>query len=542
MGDELKEIRDEFLAEAQETLELLDQRFVALEAAPDNRELLDEIFRAMHSMKGAAGFLGFTRLVDVAHRAETILNRLRRGEMAVSRPVIDAVLESVDVVKAMLAGIREFGSDAPVASAPVADRLAGLAGPSGLPRDRGRSLRVSEKDETLRVETRRLDNVMNLVGELVLERNRLMKLGGGLGRRYESDRTVAELSDTLAQVNLLTTELQLAVMRARMVPVRKVLGKLPRMVRDLAQRLGKKVRLEMLGEDTELDKSVADELGGLLGHLVRNAVDHGIEPPGDRERAGKPGEGIVRIAVSRQGDSIAIRIEDDGRGLQVGKIKARALARGLVSEAELAGMEPRDLFDLICLPGFTTVEEATDVSGRGVGMDVVRAGIRKLNGGMAIDSSPGQDTTMTLVLPLTIAIIQALLVEAGSSTFAIPLASVSEVVKVAARDLKTVAGREVLHLRDRVLPLLRLAEELGILPDSTREAFYVVVAGLGDRQVGLIVDLLRSREEVVVKPLGDSLVHVNGIVGATITGEGRVVLILDVPELVANARPGRTAA
>ncbi|WP_447983429.1 chemotaxis protein CheA [Nitrospira sp. Nam74] len=619
MDDELKEILSEFLVEAEEMIELLDQRFISLEADPTNRAMLDEIFRAMHSMKGSGGFLGFTRLVDVAHRAENILNKLRQGDMAVTPAVINVVLEAVDVVKLLMADIRESGTDTHVEVVAISAKLDNiLAGqqpgqvetsvtpsisaadpavsteptndataPTKLgeiliqegsaskeqvlealeQQDRKLPLgeilvqsgvitektletalqkqakpsKGGEDDQTIRVETSRLDSVMNLVGELVLGRNRLMKLGGGLEQSYENEPLVRGLTETLAQLNLVTTDLQLAVMKTRMLPIRKVLAKFPRMVRDLSQKLGKQVRLELHGEETELDKSVADEVGDPLVHIVRNAIDHGIELPAERQASGKALEGLVRIAASQEGNSIVIRIQDDGKGLQVDRIKAKALSRGIVSEAELASMDPRDVLNMVFLPGFSTAEKVTDVSGRGVGMDVVRTNIRRINGSVEIDSQVGKGSVITIKLPLTIAIIQALLVEVEQATFAIPLGSVIEAVKITKDDVKTINGREVLTLRERVLPLLRLSEEFEIPRDTTCEKFYVVVVGMGERHVGVIVDRLRSQEEVVIKSMGDYLSEIKGVAGATITGEGKVVLILDIPELVQSLRGGRQA-
>jgi two-component system, chemotaxis family, sensor kinase CheA len=619
MDDELKEILTEFLVEAEEMIELLDQRFISLEADPTNRAMLDEIFRAMHSMKGSGGFLGFTRLVDVAHRAENILNKLRQGDMAVTPAVINVVLEAVDVVKLLMTDIRESGTDTHVEvvaiSAKLDDILAGQGAghavtavtppmPSADPavptdpahdapaptklgeiliqegsvskeqvlealeqQDRKLPLgeilvqsgvitektletalqkqakpsKAGEDDQTIRVETSRLDSVMNLVGELVLGRNRLMKLGGGLEQSYENEPLVRGLTETLAQLNLVTTDLQLAVMKTRMLPIRKVLAKFPRMVRDLSQKLNKQVRLELHGEETELDKSVADEVGDPLVHIVRNAIDHGIELPAERQASGKAMEGLVRIAASQEGNSIVIRIQDDGKGLQVDRIKAKALSRGIASEAELASMDPRDVLNMVFLPGFSTADKVTDVSGRGVGMDVVRTNIRRINGSVEIDSQVGKGSVITIKLPLTIAIIQALLVEVEQATFAIPLGSVIEAVKITKDDVKTINGREVLTLRERVLPLLRLSEEFEIPRDTTCDKFYVVVVGMGERHVGVIVDRLRSQEEVVIKSMGDYLSEIKGVAGATITGEGKVVLILDIPELVQSLRGGRQA-
>jgi len=620
MSDEMQEILNDFLTESNEMLEVLDQRFVTLESDPNNTDLLNEIFRAMHSMKGSAGFLGFNHLVDVAHRGENILNKLRQAEMAVSPTIISVILETIDVIKAIMADIRESGTDnhtptqviaakldailsgtAPTqatSAAPVAPSAApsmeALAAASELaaaqPPTLGEILvnegfaskdqvldalnaqqhqpepktplgeillqakaiteraldqalhkqekqpKPAEEDATIRVETKRLDSVMNLVGELVLGRNRLIKIGTQLEQNHESDPQVRVLSETLAQLNLVTTDLQLAVMKTRMLPIKKVFAKLPRMVRDLSQKLNKQVHLEMRGEETELDKSVADEVGDPLVHLVRNAIDHGIETPAERQAKGKPGEGQLTIAASQEGNSIVIRINDDGRGIQVEKIKAKALAKGLISEAELAAMEHREILNLIFLPGFSTAEQVTDVSGRGVGMDVVRTNIRKINGTVDLESEVGKGSQIIIKLPLTIAIIQALMVEVERSIFAIPLSTVIEAVRISRHDIKTINGREVLHLRDRVLPLIRLAQEFDIPTDSERERFYVVVAALGDRRVGVVVDELRSQEEVVIKSIWDYLETVKGVSGATITGEGKVVLILDTSELVQNAQ------
>jgi len=619
MSDEMQEILNDFLTESNEMLEVLDQRFVTLESDPNNTDLLNEIFRAMHSMKGSAGFLGFNHLVDVAHRGENILNKLRQAEMAVNPTIISVILETIDVIKAIMADIRESGTDNHVATAAIAAKLDDIlngttaaapptqtqaaastkvdapaaveaSAPVAPAQTLGEILvndgvaskeqvfdaltaqqhqpepktplgeillqakaiteraldqalhkqdkqpKPAEEDATIRVETKRLDSVMNLVGELVLGRNRLIKIGTQLEQQHESDPQVRVLSETLAQLNLVTTDLQLAVMKTRMLPIKKVFAKLPRMVRDLSQKLNKQVHLEMRGEETELDKSVADEIGDPLVHLVRNAIDHGIETPAERQAKGKAGEGQLTIAASQEGNSIVIRINDDGRGIQVEKIKEKALAKGLISEAELSTMEHREILNLIFLPGFSTAEKVTDVSGRGVGMDVVRTNIRKINGSVDLESEPGKGSQIIIKLPLTIAIIQALMVEVERSIFAIPLSTVIEAVRISRSEIKTINGREVLHLRDRVLPLIRLAQEFDIPTDSDRERFYVVVAALGDRRVGVVVDELRSQEEVVIKSIWDYLETVKGVSGATITGEGKVVLILDTSELVQNAQ------
>lgn len=622
MNDEMKEILNDFLAESSEMLEALDQHFVKLETEPSNTELLNEIFRCMHSMKGSAGFLGFTHLVEVAHQAESLLNKLRQGEMTVSPFIIDIILEAVDAVKMLQSDIRETGGDSHVETQGIVNKLAltmdsaddlmlsvsppkkagmgttsyapspppaemapssmaeppdisslstlseappfegpvgieGVAelaavseGPVGLSdvlhkmkEATTRTVQAAsspgsklsggkEEDQTVRVETKRLDHVMNLVGELVLNRNRLMKLGNGLEEQDEINPALRELNMTLAQLNLVTSDLQLAVMKTRMVPIRKVFSRFPRLVRDLAGKLGKQVRLELVGEDTEVDKSVADELSDPLVHLVRNSMDHGLETAADRKQHGKSPEGYVRLSAQQEGNSIVIRVEDNGRGLQVEKIAEKALEKGLVAQSELDSMSPREIMNLIFLPGFSTADQVSDVSGRGVGMDVVRTNISRMNGSLELDSDPGQGSRVTIKLPLTVAIIQALMVEVECATFAIPLASVVEAVKVTKDEIKSINRQAVLNLRERILPLLDLGETFHIPRDRTDDECYVVVVKIGEQQFGVVVNRLRAQEEVVIKSLGEFLANVKCVAGATITGDGKVVLILDMADLV----------
>ena len=603
MNDEMKEIVQDFLVESQEVLDGLDQRFVALEKNPDNTDLLNEIFRAAHSMKGSAGFLGFTRLVEVAHHAESIMNKMRQREMAVERPVVDTILEAFDVIKGLLNDIKETGSDGHVDVSGILAKLAAVLNQPARPgapaqapattpapeppkklgailieegalsseqlsdaltkqevipllgeilvREKvvaeevvDRALKKqgpktgAEEDQTIRVETRRLDQVMNLVGELVLGRNRMMKLSTGLEQSHEADPLVRELAETIGQLDLITSDLQTAVMRTRMLPMRKVLGKFPRMVRDLANKVGKKVGLELVGEDTELDKSVIEEIGDPLVHLIRNAIDHGLETPEERRASGKQEQGTIRLEAAQEGDRIIIRISDDGRGIPLEKIKAKALSRGLVTPQEISTWARREIINLIFQPGFSTAEKVTDVSGRGVGMDVVRTNISRINGTVEVDTDEGRGSTVTIKLPLTIAIIQALMVAVERQTFAIPLTSVVEAVKLGPGDLKTINGREVLTLRDHVLPLLRLSTMFEIpMQEDPSDLGYVVVVAVCERRFGIMVDRLHAQEEVVIKSLGDLLGEITGVAGATITGEGKVVLILDMAELVQAMHP-----
>ncbi len=596
-NEEMKEILQDFLAEAEEMLEGLDTFFVQLEANPEDRTLLNEIFRTAHSIKGSAGFIGLTRVVDVAHHAENVLNQLRQGQMRADPVVIDIILESMDALKLLIQEVKtgkpeeidieslnqkldlllQWGEDvqtesvashgvasegtetsgesesqelqeflvedaeesseappAPATRASPAPAARGEVVPSAAPEAGGAPVPAGEGDQTIRVETSRLDNVMNLVGELVLGRNRLVKLSSEHAGEEDPERQMKEISEAVAQLSRVTTDLQLAVIKTRMQPIRKVLGKFPRMVRDLSRKMGKEVRLELSGEETELDKSVIEEIGDPLVHIIRNAIDHGLEDPEERVRSGKPAEGVVRISAYQEGNSIVIEVSDDGKGIDVARVRDKAVERKLIQPADAERMSETELVNLIFLPGFSTAEKVTDVSGRGVGMDVVRTNINKINGSVDIRTAMGAGSTFVIRLPLTIAIIQALMVTIGSEVYAIPLQSVVETVKITREDIRTLSGSDVLNLRNQVLPLLRLRDEFKTPPgdqDDTRKC-YVVVVQLGSRLLGLIVDRLPYQEEVVIKSMGSLLSGIRGMAGATITGDGKVVLILDVGEIL----------
>jgi two-component system chemotaxis sensor kinase CheA len=585
--DDMAEILGEFLAETRESLAGLDQHFVDLETRPGDAGLLNEIFRSVHSIKGGAGFLGLSDLVQVAHGSENVLGKLRSGELAVSAEIIDIVLESVDTIKAILGRLagedvaapdvpgtvqkldlmlqfaQEAASPPPAPAArpvppppppPAPEAAAPPPAPSAPPEPAAPAPQAApaagpapagpEAETSIRVDTARLDNVMNLVGELVLCRNRALKLISELDGAREADPALRELVDTAGQLNLVTTDLQLSVMKTRMQPVGKVFQKFPRMVRDLARRMDKHIELEILGEDTELDKSLLEELADPLVHLVRNAIDHGIETADARARAGKPRVGRVRLAARHDGASIIIAVTDDGAGIDPARLKAVVLRKGLMTAEQLEAMSDRDAFNLIFLPGFSTKEQASDLSGRGVGMDVVLTNIRKVGGIIDVDAAVGKGTTITLTLPLTIAIIQTLMVRAGDRLFAIPLAAIVETLRLAPGEIQRVDGQPMLRLRDRIVPVVSLARAFDI-PDAGPAGspepgthLNVIVVALAEKKVGLLVDALQHQEEVVIKSLGDYLGSVRGISGATINGEGRVVLILDVAGVIDRTARG----
>jgi two-component system chemotaxis sensor kinase CheA len=596
--DDMAEIFEEFLVETRESLASLDQHFIDLESHPGDTGLLNEIFRSVHSIKGGAGFLGLNDLVTVAHGSENVLNKLRGGELAVSPEIIDIVLESVDVIKAILAQLggedvgqldipgtvqklelmlqfaqesdapaapaetpAETPPDTPVDAAPEAPADAPVEPPPAEPVEAAppepappappapeappkaetaapaasTAAPKTEVETSIRVDTVRLDSVMNLVGELVLCRNRALKLISELDHRHEGDPSLRELVTTAGQLNLVTTDLQLSVMKTRMQPVGKIFQKFPRMVRDLSRKMGKQIELEIQGEDTELDKSLLEELGDPLVHLVRNAIDHGVETAEAREAAGKAPAGRVRLSADYDGASIVIRIADDGSGIDPDRIKATVQSRGLMSAEQLEGLSDKDAFNLIFLPGLSTKEQVSDLSGRGVGMDVVLHNIRKVGGIIDVDSTLGEGTTFTLTLPLTIAIIQTLMVRVGERLFAVPLSSIVETLRLEPQELQTVDGKPMIRLRERIIPIVPLADVFRI-PDVREvpegERINVIVVALAEKKVGLLVDTLHQQEEVVIKSMGDYLGDVPGISGATINGEGRVVLILDVGAMI----------
>ncbi len=397
-------------------------------------------------------------------------------------------------------------------------------------------------EQTIRVDVKRLDHLMNLIGELVLGKNRLIKINDDVEERYEGEEFLEELNQVVSIVSLVTTDLQIAVMKTRMLPIGKVFNKFPRMIRDLSRELGKKIELELGGEETELDKSIVEEIGDPLVHIIRNSCDHGVESIEQRLAAGKPETGIIGLKAYNEGNHIVIQITDDGAGMDPDRLKMIAIDKGVISEKEADIMGEKEAFGLIFRPGFSTAAQVTNVSGRGVGMDVVKTNIEKLNGIIDIDSELGRGTIMKLKIPLTLAIIQALLVGVQEEYYAIPLASVLETVRISKDEIYTVENRSVMRLRDDVLSLVHIADifEVEHVFDSSEHA-YVVVLGLAETKIGLIVDSLVGQEEIVIKSMGEYLKGMDGIAGATIRGDGGVTLIVDVAAIMHMAKTIKSA-
>ncbi|GAA8888359.1 chemotaxis histidine kinase/response regulator CheAY2 [Helicobacter pylori] len=656
--DDLQEIMEDFLIEAFEMNEQLDQDLVELEHNPEDLDLLNRIFRVAHTIKGSSSFLNLNILTRLTHNMEDVLNRARKGEIKITPDIMDVVLRSIDLMKTLLVTIRDTGSDtnngkeneieeavkqlqaitsqnlegakegtkeAPKkenqeevkkenikenqenkAKAPTAESLASdnpLADEPDLDytnmsaeeveaeierllnkrQEADKERRAQKKQEakpkqevapktetpktetsktpkietktkakadteenkapsigveqTVRVDVRRLDHLMNLIGELVLGKNRLIRIYGDVEERYDGEKFLEELNQVVSSISAVTTDLQLAVMKTRMQPVGKVFNKFPRMVRDLSRELGKSIELIIEGEETELDKSIVEEIGDPLIHIIRNSCDHGIEPLEERRRLNKPETGKVQLSAYNEGNHIVIKISDDGKGLDPVMLKEKAVEKGVISERDAEGMSDREAFNLIFKPGFSTAKVVSNVSGRGVGMDVVKTNIEKLNGIIEIDSEVGVGTTQKLKIPLTLAIIQALLVGVQEEYYAIPLSSVLETVRISQDEIYTVDGKSVLRLRDEVLSLVRLSDifKVDAILESNSDV-YVVIIGLADQKIGVIVDYLIGQEEVVIKSLGYYLKNTRGIAGATVRGDGKITLIVDVGAMMDMAK------
>ena len=699
-----EEILQDFLVEAGEILELLSEQLVDLEQRPDDRDLLNAIFRGFHTVKGGAGFLQLTALVECCHITENLFDMLRNGQRSVGAALMDVVLQALDAVNAMfdqvksgeepepappallarLQALVEGEEQAPVAvasaapvsapepeptagggdditdaefeslldalapagaapagettsapgagddidddefealldqihgkgrhqGAPAAPAVGGAGGndeiteeefealldqlqaaksapepapappapaaasatgdeliqddefealldqlhgagkgpgtaptaaPAPVPaakpapaapvknghdRDHADETRAASAETTVRVDTQRLDDIMNMVGELVLVRNRLVRLGTSSG-----DETLAK---AVSHLDVVTADLQTAVMKTRMQPIKKVFGRFPRVVRDLARSLKKEVALELVGEDTDLDKNLVEALADPLVHLVRNAVDHGIENPDRREAAGKSRIGKIVLAAEQEGDHILLSIADDGAGMDAEVLRRKVVEKGLLDVDAAARLSESECYNLIFLPGFSTKTEISDVSGRGVGMDVVKTKIAQLNGSIQIISRVGEGTRLLIKVPLTLAIMPTLMVMLGRQTFALPLVSVNEIFLMDLTRTNVVDGREVITVRDKAIPLFYLKHWLvrGGAYEEQPTSAHVVIVSVGTQRVGFVVDQLIGQEEVVIKPLGKMLQGTPGMAGATITGDGRIALILDVPSML----------
>ncbi|MDG6777655.1 chemotaxis protein CheA [Thiomicrorhabdus sp. zzn3] len=652
-----EDILQDFLVEATELVDQLNEQLVDLEQAPSDRDLLNAVFRGFHTIKGGAGFLGITPLIEVCHRAENVFDKIRNGDVEYDAVVADVILRAFDVISDSIEQLNSGARDLPEndqgllqeldaitkgqavqevetqadnaatmttdiklelpegvdpdgeisddefeallnqrdmlseasssspqipeepklelpegvdpdgeitddefeallnqrdlmdfaqvdetlsmpepASEPVpqakpadtkpAAPKESAPKPSVAPAGPAKASSKNTAESTVRVDTRRLDEIMNLVGELVLVRNRLLTLRTTQG-------SSEELSNAVANLDHVTTDLQTSVMKTRMQPVKKVFGRFPRVVRDLARKLGKEIDLELVGEDTDLDKNLVEALADPLVHLVRNSVDHGIEMPQDRIAAGKPEKGTVILAAQQEGDHILLSITDDGKGMDPDVLRRKAVEKGLMDEMTANQLDDKAAFELIMSAGFSTAEQISDISGRGVGMDVVKSMITKLNGSIDIHSVLGEGTRMSIRVPLTLAILPTLMVAFDEDNYAIPLTSVQEIFDYESDKINMIDGQMMVRLREKSIPLYFLSEWLA--PEKVKEDYdgdKVVIVSIGNQRAGLVVEQVNGQEEVVIKPLGMMLKKISGYAGATITGNGSIALILDLPGVI----------
>jgi len=673
--DGMSKFLDAFLEEMDEMLQALGQHILALEKDPDDKSVLQELFRCAHTLKGSSGAMGITIVSELTHEMENVLDRLRNGEMKAGPEITDLLFACLDVlqdirerivagddtevdistivdalkrvlagdsigsfaradtaaalaepaaavagkinnqmIEAMQAGglavylvttemeedcsmksARAFmvlnnlkalgevlqatpgqeeweGAAAEqalkvvVATARSADELkiaaetvseiklatvvpysSGLLDnnavkPNGSKLGPGIETVKTEAhspgrtvgNKTVRVNVASLDNLLNLVGELVIERIRLSRIGETFVGKYESDELTRDLNDAVLQLSKISDDLQEEIMKARMLPIKHVFNRFPRMMRDLAKETGKDIDFVVQGEETELDRSVVEEIIDPLMHLLRNSVDHGIELPEERVKRGKERRGTVALSAFHAENHIMITVEDDGKGLDYERIKAKAVEKGLIGPDQSKTLGEEDAIELLFMPGFSTAEKVTDISGRGVGLDVVKTNLEKLNGAISVENRPDGGTKFTVKLPLTLAIMQALLIGVAERVYAVPLLAIAEIIMVDPQVIKTVNGREVIVLREKVLPLTQLATvfDYPAEPLRQRKKLYVVVVGTGERRVGLVIDHLIGEEEMVIKSLGSFFGQIDGIAGATILGDGSIALILDIPGLI----------
>jgi len=566
MTDELQQqLINDLLIESLEGLDRFDKELLALENHAGGAETMNNIFRVIHTIKGTAGCIGLCKIESTAHVGENLLSLLRDGKLQSSSEMISALLALSDALRGMLRDLEASGTEGQRDHSALLQRLRDLqtatpspAAPSPAPNapaafglfadtpadataeiqlrsapekpaasEPAQAARASIADSAIRVDVVQLDKLMNLVGELVLARNQIMQ--------NTTQLDAAALLIASQRLNLITTELQGSVMKTRMQPIGNIWTKFPRVVRDLSQELGKKINLVMEGQDTELDRTIIEAIKDPLMHIVRNAADHGLELPAVRAAAGKPEEGRLTLRAFHEGGQVNIEFIDDGQGINAARVKAKAVERGLVTADQASRLSERETHNLIFLPGFSTVDKVTTISGRGVGMDVVKTNIEKIGGSVDVQSSAGQGTTIKILIPLTLAIIPALIVTSGGERFAIPQVSLLELVRLESEDahkkIESIYNAPVYRLRGQLLPLVDLSRDLGLdgrKSASADGAVNIVVVQADGRQFGLIVDAINDTEEIVVKPLGKQLKSITCFAGATIMGDGRVALILDV--------------
>jgi two-component system chemotaxis sensor kinase CheA len=533
---------DIFLREAEEHLTALQKGLLVLEKEPGNSPLVHGLLRNAHTLKGSARMVGLEGISAIAHRMEDMLQALDEGRQSVDDALIDLLLQGTDAITRMTGALAR-GEESPV---DVERFVAAFdQGESTVDAVKGEAPQETEgPGDTVRARVKTLDNLVNLIGELIINKKRFedkteqLKLISRTGRFEGLREFHANLEEDVLYLDYLVQELHIQAMSLRMLPLKSITDGFQRMVRDLSKAQGKIIRLEIVGETIELDRVLLEALKPIFIHTLNNAVDHGIEPPEEREANGKPAKGTIRISARHEGNNVRIDIKDDGRGMDPDRIKQVALRRGLIDREEAEVLRGEDALYLTLRPGFSTSEIVTDLSGRGVGMDVVQKSIEKVKGNLTLRSEVGCFTELTLLLPLTLSVIEALMITCSGETFAVPLSYVQESIKIRSEDVTTVGGKEVVSIRGATVPLLSLGSQLGLpekksLLDSGK--INAIVLKLRDHSLACTIDGIIGSSEVVVKELGDQLKNVRFVFGATILGDGNPSLILDVPDIFASA-------
>jgi two-component system chemotaxis sensor kinase CheA len=578
-NDEMREIINDFIVESSELIEKVIQDIVTIEENHDE-EVVNGIFRAVHTVKGTSSFLGFNSLAGLAHKGEDLLGMVRKGEIKINKEIADVLLEALDLMKSMMESIKDKGVDEGDASSIINElerlskvekkmlgeilveekvltknELEAVLEKQKVDQDKKigeivvEERLITEKqlnniltkqktqhkdDQTVRIDVKKLDELMNLVGELVLGKNRLIMVRTLAKRGSENNSVMDNLEEVSNYIEVITNDLQLSIMKARLVPMSKVFNKVPRMVRDLCNEFKKDIGLKISGEETELDRSLIESLHDPLIHIIRNSVDHGVETPEERRLAGKEEKGQLSISAYNEGNHVIIEIFDDGKGINVQAVKEKVKEKGLMGESEINNLSDKDVMNLVFIPGLSTAKKLSSVSGRGVGMDVVKTNIEKMNGQVYIDSEQGKWTKLIIKLPLTLAIMRALIVKIAEEFYAIPLSNVIELVKIKEGLTKSVDKNEVLMLRDSIVPILDMSKVF-LSENNNGHGGYLVICRIGEKTIGVKVQSVIGQEEVVIKPLGEFMGNVNGVGGATIRGDGKVILILDIPAMMNNS-------
>jgi len=540
-----KELIKDFIEEAQEFLDEFEGLLLQLEQGVGEAldlGLLNEILGQLHTFKGNSGMMGYAQLQKYAHRMEDLFKVLQSGDLEFEAELVEFVMQCASTIRGAISEISTDHSADPTLEKDLQSLDAFLEQKENqesenknvnITTNKEISNPFAKKTNLLKVDFERMDHLLNLVGELVIQRTRLGQIDAHFEESFGEKGIIADLSNTSEQIGKVTTELHEAIMKVRMLPIRQVFMRFPRYVRDFARERGKEINLQFEGEETELDKTVIDEIGEPLLHLIRNAIDHGIEGSQERKALGKSPEGMIKLRACQESSHIIITVEDDGRGIDEKKLRKKAEEAGLLKKNEMGA---QDLTNLIFISGFSTADMVTEVSGRGVGMDVVKKSLARINGSIEVETEVDLGTRFTIKLPLTLAIISALMVGVSDEQYAIPLTSVVESIRVRDEDIHLVNNHEVINIRDRILPLSRLSSIFALPRSESGGNCYVVIVQSGNREMGIVVDSLLGQQEVVIKALDDYIGSSVGIAGATILGDGKVVLIVDVLEIMEAAK------